>query len=66
MSKAGSYAYLPLERVVFGTPAAEAAALEADRIGANRVFIVASKTLSTKTPLVNAIAEALSKRYVGR
>jgi alcohol dehydrogenase class IV len=65
MSKAGSYAYLPLERVVFGRPAAEAAAQEAARIGAARVFIVASKTLATKTPLVREIADALGKRYVG-
>jgi maleylacetate reductase len=65
MSKAGAYAYLPLEHVVFGQPAAEAAVQEAARIGANRVFIVASKTLSQKTPLVRAIAGALGKRYVG-
>ncbi len=65
MSKAGSYAYLPLERVVFGVPAAEAAAQEADRIGANRVFIVASKTLATKTPLVREIADSLGQRAVG-
>lgn len=65
MSGAGSYAYLPLERVVFGWPAAEATAEEAARIGAKRVFIVASKTLATKTPLVRAIAEALGERYVG-
>ena len=65
MSKPGAYAYLPLERVVFGVPAADAAAQEAARIGAKRVFIVASKTLSTKTPLVRDIADALGKRYVG-
>jgi maleylacetate reductase len=65
MPAAGAYAYLPLERVVFGVPAAQAAAQEADRIGAKRVFIVASKTLSTKTPLVRGIADALGKRHVG-
>ena len=45
----GSYFYLPLERVVFGRPAAQAAAEEAARIGAQRVFIVSSKTLSRRT-----------------
>ncbi len=65
MSKPGAYAYLPLERVIFGVPAAEAAAQEAERIGASRVFIVASKTLSQKTPLVRTIAERLGERYVG-
>jgi alcohol dehydrogenase class IV len=61
----GSYAYLPLERVVFGLPAAEAAAAEAARIGAGRVFIVASKTLSRKTSVVREIAGALGARYAG-
>lgn len=65
MSKPGAYAYLPLERVIFGVPAADAAAQEAERIGASRVFIVASKTLSQKTPLVRGIAERLGKRYAG-
>jgi alcohol dehydrogenase class IV len=65
MSKPGAYAYLPLERVVFGAPAAQTAAQEAARIGATRVFIVASKTLAAKTPLVRDIADALGKRYVG-
>jgi alcohol dehydrogenase class IV len=60
-----SYAYLPLERVVFGQPAAEAAAAEAARIGATRVFVVASKTLSRKTDVVSAIAHALGARYAG-
>ena len=65
MSKPGSYAYLPLERVIFGRPAAEAAVEEAARTGATRVFIVASKTLATKTPVVRTIAEALGRHYVG-
>lgn len=60
-----SYHYLPLERVVFGRPAAEAATEEAARIGARRVFIVASRTLSRQTPVIRAIAEALGGRYAG-
>ena len=62
---AGSYTYLPLERVIFGRPAAEAAAEEVARIGATRVFIVASGSLARATPVVRAIAEALGARYVG-
>src|SRR5271168_5241075 len=65
MQKAGTYAYLPLERVVFGRPAAEAAVEEAARIGATRLFIVASKSLARSTPVVRTIAEALGPRYVG-
>jgi len=60
-----SYTYLPLERVIFGRPAAEAAAAEAARIGAKRVFMVASKSLARETPVVRAIADALGERYVG-
>jgi alcohol dehydrogenase class IV len=61
----GSYAYLPLERVVFGQPAAQAAAEEVARIGARKVFIVASKSLSRNTPVVRDIERALGERYAG-
>jgi alcohol dehydrogenase class IV len=61
----GSYTYLPLERVVFGQPAAQAAAEEAARIGARRVFVVASKSLSRKTPAIGEIAAALGASYAG-
>jgi maleylacetate reductase len=59
------YAYLPLERVVFGRPAAEAAVAEAERVGARRVFVVASKSLARKTPAVRAIRDALGTRDAG-
>jgi alcohol dehydrogenase class IV len=59
------YAYLPLERVVFGRPAAAAAAAEADRIGARRVFIVASKSLARGTPVIGEIAAGLGSRAAG-
>jgi maleylacetate reductase len=65
MNQAGSYAYLPLERVVFGRPAADAAVEEVARIGATRVFIVASKSLMRNTPVIRTIADALGPRYVG-
>jgi alcohol dehydrogenase class IV len=61
----GSYAYLPLERVVFGQPAAQAAAEEVVRIGARRIFIVSSKSLSRKTPVIEEIQHALGERYAG-
>jgi len=61
----GSYAYLPLERVVFGQPAAQAAADEAARIGARKVFVVSSKSLSRKTPAIAEIRRALGERDAG-
>jgi alcohol dehydrogenase class IV len=65
MNKTDSYAYLPLERVVFGRPAAEAAVEEMARVGATRVFIVASKSLARDTPVVSAIVQALGSHHVG-
>jgi alcohol dehydrogenase class IV len=62
----GAYHYLPLERVIFGRPAAEAAAEEAARIGAQRVFVVSSKTLSTRTTVIGAMTEALGNKFVGK
>lgn len=59
------YAYLPLERVVFGRPAAQAAAEEVGRIGARRVFVVASQSLSRRTPAVREIRRALGARDAG-
>jgi alcohol dehydrogenase class IV len=61
----GSYHYLPLERVVFGQPAAQAAVEEAARIGARKVFIVASKSLSRKTAAIEEIRRSLGERYAG-
>ena len=65
MTKSGSYAYLPLERVIFGRPTADAVLDETLRIGAWRVFVVASKSLARNTPVVRSIADALGGRYVG-
>ena len=62
----GTYSYFPLERVVFGRPAAQAAVEEASRIGVSRVFIVASGSLSRGTDVVERIADALGARYAGR
>lgn len=61
----GVYAYLPQDRVVFGQPAAEAVAAECERLGAGRAFIVASRSLATKTPVVDAIKARLGRRFAG-
>jgi alcohol dehydrogenase class IV len=61
----GTYNYVPIERVSWGKPATEAVVQEADRIGATRVFCVASGTLSRKTDVISAVQHALGARYVG-
>jgi len=63
---AGRYSYTPLERVVWGRPAAEAVAEEVARRGARRVFLVASRSLAEETPLVTGVAAALEGLVVGR
>ena len=63
MYQAGSYAYLPLERVIFGRSAADAAVEEMNRVGATKVFIVAAKSLARNTPVVSAIAAALGPEH---
>lgn len=61
----GVYAYVPLERVVWGEPAVDAVPREVDRLGARRVFVVASKTLSRQTDAIERLKAALGPRYVG-
>lgn len=54
-----------MDRVAFGRPAAEAVVQAAERLGAKRVFILASATLNRKTDVVAKIAQALGSRYAG-
>ncbi len=61
----GSYDFLNLERVIWGRPAAAAVRAEADLRGAQRVFIVASRSLNTTTPVVERIRAALGDLHVG-
>ncbi len=55
----------PLQRVYSGRPAAEALAEEAERLRAQRVFIVSSNTLANKTEEVARLRHALGKKFVG-
>ena len=63
--QSGVYVHLPQERVIFGRPAAEAVAAECERLDAVRAFVVASRTLANKTPLIAAIRERLGARFAG-
>ncbi|PAY22994.1 alcohol dehydrogenase [Dietzia natronolimnaea] len=55
----------PMERVHIGTPVAEAAAQEAELLGASRVFVVCSGTLNSQTDEIRRVVEALGDRFVG-
>ncbi|MGH1361613.1 MAG: iron-containing alcohol dehydrogenase [Burkholderiaceae bacterium] len=60
----GEHEYLAQDRVIWGRPAAQAALAECERRDADRVMIVASKTLNRKTDAVEKIRQALGKRHV--
>ena len=53
MIKPGSYEYFRQERVVFGKPFTEALREELSRLAATRIFVVSTRTLSRKTPVVD-------------
>ena len=61
----GSYRNVPIDKIVWGKPAAEAVAAESAALGAKRAFIVASNTLSRKTGEVSAVREGLGERFAG-
>src|SRR6185295_11484214 len=61
----GQMVFTGMDRVLFGTPAAEAVASEAARLGANRVFILAGGTLARETDAVRGVIAALGPRFAG-
>lgn len=63
--RAGRVGFSRMDEVVFGRPAAEAAPEIAERMGAKRVFILASGTLNRETAVVSAVAEALGPAFAG-
>jgi alcohol dehydrogenase class IV len=63
MSNAGSYQYPTMESVIYGKPAAEALREEAERLGAKRVYLIASRTLNTTTDEIEKIRQALGTRH---
>ncbi len=62
---AGEYRYIAQEKVIFGRPAAEVVAQQAVQRAAERVFVVSSKSLSHKTPVVDEMKAALGARCAG-
>ncbi|MGB6400020.1 MAG: iron-containing alcohol dehydrogenase [Bradyrhizobium sp.] len=63
MRTAGSYQFPPMDQVIYGKPAAEALGEEAERLNARRVFLIASRTLNTKTDEIEKIRKALRERW---
>ena len=63
--KTGVFNYLELDRVHFGTPAAEALQTEATTRGAQRIVVVTSKSLNRKTDAVTAALSRIQPQVVG-
>ena len=61
----GIHEYLAQDRVIWGMPAAQAVVDECTRRGAQRVMIVASRSLNQGTDVVARIREALGEGHVG-
>jgi maleylacetate reductase len=65
MATSGIYRYPHMDQVVFGKPCAEALAEETARVGANKVFIVASGTLHRTSDVVRNVVAGLGNRHAG-
>lgn len=63
--KVGFHQFQPMDRVIFGKPAAQAIAEEAQRLGSQRVFLMVSRTLNTTTDEIERIRAALADRHAG-
>jgi alcohol dehydrogenase class IV len=63
MRISGSHQYPTMESVIYGKPAAEALREEAERLGATRVYLIASRTLNTTTDEIEKIRKALGDRH---
>jgi maleylacetate reductase len=61
----GIHRYPPMERVIYGTPLAEALAQEIERIGANAVYVLASGTLARQTDVVDRVRTVLGNKLAG-
>ena len=65
MVRTGVYDFLDQDRVIFGRPAAEAVMEEAARLSADKLFIVASKTVSRKTDVIKNLKAAMGNHFAG-
>src|SRR5215510_13374833 len=61
----GKLVFPAIESVVYGKPAAAALAEEAERLKANRVFLMVSRTMNRTTSEVAKVRDALGSRYAG-
>jgi maleylacetate reductase len=61
----GTIDFPAIERIVYGRPAADALAKEAERLGARHVYLMVSRTMNRTTDEVAKVREALGNRFAG-
>ena len=64
MTGSGHIVFAEMEDVIFGKPATEAIVFTADRLGAERVFLMVSGTLNRTTDEITKVQSALGARCV--
>nr|WP_050386539.1 iron-containing alcohol dehydrogenase [Bradyrhizobium pachyrhizi] len=63
MRKSGAHNFPTMDRVVYGKPASDALSDEAERLNAQRVFLIVSRTLNTQTDEIERIRLKLGARH---
>ncbi len=61
----GQIVFTKMDRVVFGQPTGDVVVREAQRLGAERVFLLVSGTLKRETSVVDDLIEVLGDRFAG-
>ena len=63
MRKTGAHNFPAIDRVIYGKAASEAVSEEAERLTAKRVFLIVSRTLSSKTDEIEKIRRTLGDKH---
>ena len=63
--RSGIYSYPHTQRIIYGSPFAQALAIELEAVGAQRVYVLASASLARQTRAVQELQAVLGTRCVG-
>jgi len=63
--QSGTFRYPPMDSVIYGKPFAATLASEAQRLGANAVYLLAGRTLSRETDVLDQVRGALGNKLAG-
>jgi maleylacetate reductase len=63
--RSGIYSYPQTQRIIYGSPFAQALAIELEAVGAQRVYVLASASLARQTQAVQELQAVLGTHCVG-